>query len=123
MPTFSTFRSEPATPTQEPQSTFAAIDFLPVADKANEAAPIQPPKDLEKKLRLRVRASHQFLTHFGIPSPLRFVEDDNVFRWHRAVGMLFEIAEQVLNCRVGLILGRGFQLARASGTIGSQGFG
>src|SRR5208283_4426553 len=97
------------------QSTLTPIDFLAVPNEADEAAPLQSPKDFEKKLRLRVRPSHQFLTDFGVPSPLRFVEDDDVFRRHRAVGMFFQIAEQVLNCRVGLILGRGFRLPRASG--------
>jgi hypothetical protein len=40
------FPSERLTP--EAQSTFAAIDFLSVADQANEAAPLQPAEDLEK---------------------------------------------------------------------------
>jgi hypothetical protein len=43
-------RSKSFTP--KAQATFAAIDFLSVAGKANKAAPLQPPKDLEKKLRL-----------------------------------------------------------------------
>ena len=78
----------------EAQSTFAAIDFLSVADKANEAAPLQPPEDLEKKFRLRVWPPHQLLTDFGIPSPLRFVKNDDVFRWHRSVRVFFQIARR-----------------------------
>jgi hypothetical protein len=98
--------------TPEAQSTFAAIDFLSVADKANEATRLQPPKDPEKKLRLRVRPSHQLLTDFGIPSPLRFVEDDDVFGWPRSVCMLFQIAEEVLDRRVSLVLSFGLRTPR-----------
>jgi len=109
------FSSQILTP--EAQSTFAAIDFLSVADKANEAVPLQPPKDPEKKLRLRVRPSHQLLTDFRVPGPLRLVENDDVFRWLRSVRVLLQITKEVLDRRVSLILGRRLRLACAGCAI------
>jgi hypothetical protein len=47
---------------------------------------------------------HQLRTYFRVPSPLRLVKDDDVFRRLRTIGMLFEIAKQVLDHGVSLIL-------------------